>query len=117
MSNAVSGAGFNCGRECTIVHKGQTLTIAKALLGWDATPVPAVRLQLDGRQISVADPFTPNRQIPVTAKWNGDKLDITSSAGSYSVTQSVSITAGQLVVVTSVNRPAAQPVTFKYKKK
>ena len=26
-SNTVSGAAFNCGRGCTIVHKGQTLRI------------------------------------------------------------------------------------------
>jgi len=116
-SNTASGAAFNCGRECSIVHKGQALTIEKALLALQTTPAPVVKLQLDGRQISVVNSFSPDREIPVTAKWNGDKLEITSATGSGTVTQSLAIEAGQLVVVTSVHRHSAQPVTFRYKKK
>jgi hypothetical protein len=116
-SNTVSGAAFNCGSECTIVQKGQMLTIDNAQLALSPTPAPAVTLHLDGHQTSAVDSFSPRREIPVTAKWNGDKLEITSSTGSHTITQLVSIEAGQLVVVTSVNIEADQPVTFKYKKK
>lgn len=116
-STTVSGAAFNCGRECTITHKGQTLTIDKALLGSDGKPVPAVTLQLDGRQIAVPDSFNPGGKIPMIAKWNGDKLEIISSTGPLTATQSLALDAAQLVVVTSFNRPSAQPVTFRYKKK
>jgi hypothetical protein len=116
-TNTVSGAAFNCGSECTIVQKGQMLTVDKAHLASHPTPAPAVTLHLDGRQTSVVDSFSPRREIPVTAKWNGDKLEITSSTGLHTITQLVSIEATQLVVVTSVNIEADQPVTFKYKKK
>jgi len=93
------------------------LTVDKAHLASHPTPAPAVTLHLDGRQTSVVDSFSPRREIPVTAKWNGDKLEITSSTGLHTITQLVSIEATQLVVVTSVNIEADQPVTFKYKKK
>lgn len=117
-SNTVSGAAFNCGSECTIVQKGQMLTVDEgAHLASRPTPAPAVTLHLDGRQMSVVDSFNPRREIAVTAKWNGDKLEITSSTGLHTITQLVSIEATQLVVVTSVNIEADQPVTFKYKKK
>jgi hypothetical protein len=102
-SNTVSGAAFNCGRECTIVHKGRTLAIEKALLGSDEAPAQVVTLHLDGRQISVADTFSPSRKIGVTADWNGNKLQIISSTASRTVT--------------SFNRDAARPVTFRYRKK
>ena len=118
-STTVSGAAFNCGSECTIIQKGQMLTVDKAHLGSNPKPAPAVTLPLDGSQTSVIDSFNPDspRKIPVTAKWNGSKLEITSATGSHAYTQLVSIEAAQLVVVTSVNIEAAQPVTFKYKKK
>lgn len=115
--NTASGAAFNCGRECTIVHKGQTLTIDKALLGSDNTPAPAVTLELNDRQMSVIDSFSPTREIPVRAKLIGNKLEIISSTGSRAVTQSIAIDTAQLVVVTSFNRDAARPVTLRYRKK
>jgi hypothetical protein len=116
-TTTVSGAVFNCGRECTIVHKGGTLTVDKALLGSNTAAAPAVVLPFNGRQISVVDSFSPNREIPATAKWTGNKLTITSSPGSHTVTQVLALEATRLVVVTSVGRPGAQPVTFTYKKK
>jgi hypothetical protein len=116
-SNTLSGAAFNCGRGCTIHHKGQTLTVEAALLGSDVKPAPSVTLQLDGRRMSVIDSFSPKRQLPVTAKWNGAKLEITTSPGPYTVTQSLGVDAAQLVVVTSVDRPSERPVTLRYAKK
>ena len=118
-STTVSGAAFNCGSECTIIQKGQTLTVDKGYLASMPTPAPAVTLQLDGHQASVIDSFNPNprRPIPVTAKWNSDKLEIISSTGAHTITQLVSIEGAQLVVVTSSNFEGAQPVTFRYKKK
>jgi len=116
-SNTASGAAFNCGSECTIVQKGQMLTVDKAHLDSSPTPAPAVTLRLDDHQLSVVDSFSPKRKIPVTAKWNGDKLEITSSTGSHTITQLVSIEATQLVVVTSVDIGTVSPVTFKYTKK
>jgi len=116
-TTVVSGAAFNCGSECTILQKGQTLTVDKAHLASTPTPAPAVTLHLDGRQMSVVDSFSPSREIPVMAKWNGDKLEITTSTGSHAYTQLISLEGTQLVVVTSSNFGADQPVTFRYKKK
>ena len=116
-SNTASGAAFNCGRECTIAHKGQTLTIDNALLAENPAAAPAVTLPLDGRQTAVVDSFNPGRQIPATGKWNGDKLAITTSTGSIAFTQLLSIEAAQLVVVTSVNREGSSPLTLRYKRK
>jgi len=110
-ANTVSGAPFNCGRQCTIIHKGRTLTVDRAYLASNATPAPTVMLQLDGRQRSVVDSFSPSREIPATAQWAGDRLKITSSTPTS--------LRGELtfVVVTSVNIDGDAPVTFKYKKK
>ena len=118
-STTVSGAAFNCGSECTIFQKGPTLTVDQAHLGSNPKPAPAVTLPLDGSQTSVIDSFNPDspRKIPVTAKWNGSKLEITSATGSHAYTQLISLEGTQLVVVTSSDFEAAQPVTFKYKKK
>jgi hypothetical protein len=118
-STTVSGAAFNCGSECTILQKGPTLTVDQAHLGSNPKPAPAVTLSLDGSQTSVIDSFNPDspRKIPVTAKWDGSKLEITSATGSHAYTQLVSIEAAQLVVVTSINIEGGQPLTLRYKKK
>lgn len=116
-SNAISGAAFNCGRGCTILHKRSMLTVDSALLASNPTPAAAVTMQLNGRSASVVDSFNPGREIPVTAKWNGKKLEILSTGGSHTVTQLVSLEAGQLVVVTSGDRDGDSPVTFTYRKK
>ena len=42
---------------------------------------------------------------------------ITSATGSHTITQLVSIDAAELVVVTTIDIAAIQPVTFRYKKK
>jgi len=116
-STTISGAAFNCGTECTIIQKGQTLTVDKALLASRPTPALAVTLHLDGHQMSVVDSFNPPREIPVMAKWNGTRLEITTSTGSHAYNQLISLERTQLVVVTSSNFGADQPVTFRYKKK
>jgi len=112
-SNVASGAAFNCGRQCSIAHKGQTLTIDKALLAADTTAAAAVTLHLDGRQVPVVDSFNPGRKIPATATWKGGKLEITSTV----FTQLVSIEGAQLVVVTKDNHERSSPVTWRYKRR
>ena len=119
-SDTVSGAPFNCGRRCTIVHKGQVLTLDHALLAGRPTIAPAVSLQLDGRQRSVVDSFSPRRTIPARAEWVGDRLKITSSIttsleGGLTLTQFVFIQAGQLVVVTA-DDVVVGPITFRYRR-
>lgn len=123
-STTVSGAAFNCGRECTIVHKGQVLTVTNAELadypGKDKSrPTPAVTVQLDGRERKVVDSFSPSREIPATASWKGSKLEITSGTGSLVHNQLLSLEGKQLVVanVAQVNSERRGDVTYKYAKK
>ena len=120
-STTTSGAAFNCGTECTISQKGQTLTIENAQLadypGKDKSkPTPPVTLHLDGRNAEVIDSFSPERQISVSARWEGNKLSITSSEPGIGFPQTLSIENGQLVVVTTSARHGVQTI-FKYKKK
>lgn len=125
-STTVSGAPFNCGRGCTISQKGQTLTIEHAQLadypGKDKTrPTPAVTLYLDGRQVKVVDSFGPSRQLPVTARWDGNKVRIESRTPESAIaqTQLLSLEKGQLVVASSrtINGESRGETTFKYRKK
>ena len=114
-SHTTSGAAFNCGRECRIVHKAQTLTVENALLASATSPAPAVTLQLNGQETSVVNSFGPGGQIPTTATWNGAKLEIASKMGPMGITQVLSMEGTQLVVVTSGDR--GPRTTLKYKKK
>ena len=116
-TNTASGAAFNCGRGCTIVHKGQTLRIDGAFLGSNDKLAPPVILRLDSRQGAVIDSFNPGREIPVTAQWVGDAPKITSPSNRITRTQLLSLEASQLVVVTSANVEGDEPVTFRYKRK
>ena len=122
--NTISGAAFNCGRECTIAHKEQTLTIENAQLaeykGKDKSLVtPPLTLRLDGREAEVIDTFSPARTIPAAATWKGRTLTIETRSGSRTVNQSLSLDSTQLVVVVvdTFDGERMSTVTFKYKKK
>ena len=120
-----SGAAFNCGRECTLAHKGATLTIDDAQLadykGKDpAERTPPVTFRIDGREAEVVDSFNPSRKLSATAKWDGNKLQIASRSGASSIsrTQLLSLEDGNLVVV-HIATASGEPVkvTMKYRKK
>jgi hypothetical protein len=125
--NTVSGAAFNCGRRCTITHKGQSLVVENAQLrerpGQDeAHRTPAVTLRLDGREVAVVYSYstTPDRTIPVTAKWEGNKLQIDSNRSDpFATTQTVSLEGTQLVVVsvTLLKGERHSETRFKYDRK
>lgn len=121
-TTTISGAALNCGTGCTIRQKGQTLTIDDAQLadfpGKDKSkPTPPVTLHIDGRRVEVIDSFSPGRQLPVTARWDGSKLSI-KSGGLQSVgyTQVLSLEGGRLVVVTTSDRHGSETI-FKYRRK
>jgi hypothetical protein len=80
---------------------------------------PAVTLHLDGRQAAVVDSFQPHRTISVTAKWDGDRLQIDSRLDPTATTQFLSLEEAQLVVVnvTYLNGERRSEVTFKYNRK
>jgi hypothetical protein len=125
-STTISGAPFNCGRGCTISHEGQTLTIDNAQLadypGKDKSqPTPSVTLHLDGRHARVVDSFSPPRELPVTARWDGSKVRIDSAENGLPIarTQWLALEEGQLIVVssTSANGEILGETTFRYRKK
>ena len=128
-STTISGAPFNCGRGCTIVQKGQTLTIDNAQLAGGPkekgqTP-PAVTLHLDGRQAKVVDSFNwqAARELPVTARWDGSTVRIESvDHGTFATltwTQLLSLEDGHLVVLTTSTRNGESRwgTTFRYRKR
>jgi hypothetical protein len=124
-STTISGAPFNCGRGCTISHKGQTLTVDHAQLGGDAKdkPPPSVTFSIDGRQRKVVDTFNPSRALPVIARWDGVKVRVeTTDPGAFATiewTQVLSLEDGHLVVVSTStrDRETRWGTTFKYRKK
>ena len=117
MANTINGVAFNCGVKCSLVQQGQTLVVDKAMLGSDTKPAPAVTLQLNGREASVMNSFTPrDPALLVTARWKGDTLEIVT-AGPQGATQTLSIRSNELVVVTRMNRPSKPRLTLTYKRK
>ena len=129
-STTISGAPFNCGRGCTIVQKGQTLTIENAQLAGDpgkdkGQGPPSVTLHLDGRQTKVVDSFNwqAPRELPVTARWDGNKVRVESvDHGAFATltwTQLLSLEDEHLVVVTTANRDGESGwgTTFRYRRK
>jgi hypothetical protein len=124
-TTTISGAPFNCGRECTITHKGTALTIANAQLadypGKDKSkPTPPVTIQLDGREAKVIDTFNPHMMIAAVAKWQDAKVHISSAGVSSSIarTQVLSLEDGHLVVANLTERDGEPrpEVTFKYRR-
>jgi hypothetical protein len=113
-ATTVSGAAFNCGRDCTIVQTNQTLTVEAALLGSDVSRASPVTFRLDEQEHLVTDSFNPGRELRVTAKWNAGRLEIVTGPR---FRQAVSVESGQLVVVTSVMIEPAHRVTVRYAKK
>jgi hypothetical protein len=123
-STTISGAPFNCGIACTIVHKGQALTILNANLpdypGKDKSrPTPSVTLHLDGRQLEVVDSFSPSRRMPVTAQWQGDRVRIESRSGRLAMKQVLSLEQSRLVVASTaeLDGQLLGQTTFTYRRK
>jgi hypothetical protein len=127
-STTISGAPFNCGRGCTITQKGQTLTIENAQLadipGRDKTHPPSMTFPVNGRQTKVVDSYNwdPPRELPVTARWDGNKVRIETvdhgAMATLTWTQLLSLENGQLVVVTTSTRDGESRwgTTFRYRR-
>jgi hypothetical protein len=117
------GGTFNCGMECTITQDGKALTIKRPANAQGTTP-PDIVLNLTG----VTKGETPSRQggaptpYEVTAKVDGAKWvlsrAVTAQDGtSFTVTQTISIEAGKLTIVTNTGREGMPPTTVTYTKK
>lgn len=100
-SVTVSGAAFNCGRGCTITHKGQTLTIAHAdPPGTDRDAVPIVTFQLDDREHKVTDSFNHSIELPVVARLQDGGIEVETRMWG-AMKQRLTTEKNELVVVTT----------------
>ena len=73
-ATTVSGAAFNCGRDCTIVQTNQTLTVEAALLGSDVSRASPVTFRLDEQVHLVTDSFNPQGDSQVE-RWQARDRD------------------------------------------
>ena len=117
------GGAFNCGMECTIVQDAKTVTIKRPAGAQGTAPADIVlnvsgvtKLEAPGRGGAAPTPYE------VTAKVDGNKWVLTRTLDmqgtSVTVTQTVSIEAGKLTVVsTRSGDPAPAPTTATYSKK
>jgi hypothetical protein len=102
----IRGGAVNCVKECTLVQKDGTLTISRPP-DQNGTAPRDVVLSLDGHQSS----------FNALVKWDGPKLVVTRSILTTSVTQTISLESGQLVIVTAFNSGDLKPAKFRYEKK
>jgi hypothetical protein len=114
-STTISGAAFNCGRACTITHKGQTLTIANARLA-DSVEAPDVVLRLDGQQANVINSFGAPGELSTTAGWKGENLEIVTGDRVAVWKQVLSLERTELVVVSAHEGYGIETI-FRYRKK
>jgi hypothetical protein len=117
-SHTISGAAFNCGRECRLVQKGSALTIERAQIdGGDGSSTPAVTLQLDAQLQTVSDSVNPGNTIQTVSQWEDGKVVITSTTyGRLFAKQTISYDQTGLTVTTS-SFVAGWTLTLRYTKK
>jgi hypothetical protein len=91
----VSGAGFNCDRECTLTQTAKTLTVSLPPDAQGKKPADVV-LNLG------ADSAIPQRggEYYVDTRWDGDTLVVVRSVGELETTQRIGLGDGRLVVTT-----------------
>ena len=117
------GGVFNCGQECTIVQDAKTLTIKRPAGAQGAAPADVV-LMLDGSDSKI---MMPGRQggeptaAVAKAKVEGNKIVVTRTLDmqgtAVTATQTISLEAGKLTIVTNSGREGATPQTRTYSKK
>ena len=114
------GGVFTCGMECTITQDAKALTVKTTTQAGEQTRV----IMLDGTDTKYEQPGrqgAPATPVVAKAKWDGAKLIITRSfdmqGTAVTATQTLSIDAGKLTVVTNSGREGATPQTQTYTKK
>ena len=116
------GGAFNCGQECTIVQDAKSLTIKRPANAQGTTPADIV-LMLDGTDSKITMPGRGGGEATTSvakAKWDGNKLVVTRTIDmqgtAITSTQTISIEAGKLTIVTNSGREGATPQTITYTK-
>ena len=117
------GGAFNCGQECTIVQDAKTLTIKRPAGAQGQAPADIV-LNLDGSDSKIMQPGRQGGEPTATiakAKVEGNKIVVTRTIDmqgtAITSTQTISLDAGKLTIVTNSGREGATPQTRTYSKK
>ena len=117
------GGAFNCGQECTIVQDAKTLTIKRPAGAQGAAPADIV-LNLDGSDSKIMQPGRQGGEPTATvakAKVDGSKIVVTRTIDmqgtAVTATQTISLEAGKLTIVTNSGREGSTPQTRTYSKK
>jgi hypothetical protein len=114
------GGAFNCGMECTIAQDATSITITPVGPNGPGEPRKIMltgdtKYSVPGRQGGAAT------EVTAKSKWVGDKLEISVTRDmqgtAVTSTQTLSIAAGTLTVVSNSGQPDAQPQTATYTKK
>lgn len=116
------GGAFNCGAECTITMDAKTVTIKRPANAQGVVPADIVlnvtgvtKLEQPGRQGGAPTPYEVNAKVD-GAKWVVTRtMDMQGT--SITNTQTISIEAGKLTIVTTSTREGATPQTATYTKK
>jgi len=115
------GGGFACGAACTLTQTATMLKVDRAAA--DGTAMPTITFMLDGTDSKNAGRAgadgTPTSIIS-KAKWDGAKLVVSTTRDmqgtAITSTQTLSVEAGKLTVVTNSGREGATPTTATYTK-
>jgi hypothetical protein len=117
------GGVFACGAECTIVQDAKTLTIKRPAPAQGGNAPADLVLNLTGPSKLMAPGRGGAEPTPyeANAKWDGAKWVVTRTLDmqgtSITATQTISIEAGKLTVVSTSTREGAMPQTQTYTKK
>jgi hypothetical protein len=112
------GAGFSCNPSCTLTVTATAMKIERPA-GPDGTVPPALNFTLDGKDSSnpgrMGQDGTPGPAVVSKAKWDGNKIVITTTADrggtTITTTQTLSIEGGKLSVATANSAMADQAPT------
>jgi hypothetical protein len=90
----VSGAGFNCGAQCTIVQDDRTLRVSRPAENGTTPPDLVLTFEAGGDGAPSPQPQTNGAH----AKWDGDTLLVTQSMGPMTIRQTIARQQNRLVV-------------------
>ena len=118
----IGSGAFICGAQCTIVQTDRTITI-KRPSNRQGVALPDVVLKLDGSPSKVTQLGRggASQDFDAIAQWNdaGQLIvvrKVLSDGQTFTITQSVSIQAGQLIIATDHGRKGIAPDVREYKK-
>ncbi len=90
----VSGAGFNCGAQCTIVQDARTIRVSRPAENGTTPPDLVLTFEVSGDGAPSPQPQTNGAH----ATWDGDTLLVTQSMGPMTIRQTIARQQSRLIV-------------------